>query len=184
MAIGEAGIGNTTTAAAVAAVMLGENVQNVTGRGSGLSDEGLNRKQSAIKKAIELNKPDASDPIDILAKVGGYDIAAMCGAFLAAAAYKVTLVVDGVIFSVAALAAVRMNKTVLEYIIPSHISREPASILLCSALGFDPVINGGFKLGEGTGAVALFPLLDMAVSVYENSATFADLEMEAYTKQC
>lgn len=182
MAIGETGIGNTATASAMASVLLGQPAEAVTGRGAGLDDQGLSRKQAAVAKAIQVNGPDPGDPLDVLMKVGGLDIAAMAGAFLGGALYRVPVVMDGVISAVAALIAVRLNPLVREYILPSHISAEPAARLICQALDMQPVLHGDMRLGEGTGAVALFPLLDMAAAVYQNAATFADIAVDIYQR--
>lgn len=180
IATGEAGIGNTTTSSAIAAVLLNRPVEEVTGRGSGLTDDGLLRKQRAISKAIKVNRPDAMDPLDVLSKLGGFDIAGMCGAFLGGALYRVPIVMDGFISAVAALCAVRMCPAVRDYILPSHITAEPAGLMLMAELGFEPIIHGNMRLGEGTGAVALFPMLDLASAVYYDAATFTDIKVEAY----
>ena len=182
IATGEAGIGNTTTSSAILSVLLNIPVEQATGRGSGLTDDGLIRKQNAIKKAIAFNQPDASDVLDVLSKVGGFDIAGMVGAFLGGALYHVPIIMDGFISGVAALCAVKLCPFVKDYILPSHISAEPAGQMLMQALGFEPVIHAEMRLGEGTGAVALMPLLDMAVAVYKNAASFDDIEVEAYEK--
>lgn len=182
IATGEAGIGNTTTSSAILSVLLNVPVEKVTGRGSGLTDDGLIRKQNAIKKAIQVNQPNSSDVLDVLSKVGGFDIAGMMGAFIGGALYKVPVIMDGFISGVAALLAVKLCPYVKEYILPSHISAEPAGQMLMQVLGFDPVIHGNMRLGEGTGAVALMPLLDMAASVYWNSASFDAINVEAYEK--
>lgn len=180
IATGEAGIGNTTTSSAVAAVLLGAEVEQVTGRGSGLSDEGLLRKQQAIRSAIAVNRPDPNDALDVLAKVGGFDIAGMCGAFIGGAIHHVPVVMDGFISAVAALCAVRLCPAVRDYILPSHITAEPAGKMLMEELGFAPLIHGEMRLGEGTGAVTLFPMLDLAAAVYHDAATFTDIKVEAY----
>lgn len=180
IATGEAGIGNTTTSSAMAAVLLDCPVEEVTGRGSGLSDEGLERKRRAIARAIAVNRPDAGDPLDVLAKLGGFDIAGMTGAFLGGALYHVPVVMDGFISAVAALCAVRLCPAVRDYILPSHITAEPAGRMLMDALGFEPLIHGELRLGEGTGAAALFPMLDLACAVYQDAATFTEIEVEAY----
>lgn len=182
IATGEAGIGNTTTSSAVLSVLLNVPVETVTGRGSGLTDEGLLRKQNAIKKAIIVNQPDASDALDVLSKVGGFDIAGMVGAFLGGALYGIPVIIDGFISGVSALLATKLCPYVKDYLLPSHISAEPAGQMLMQALGLDPVIHGNMRLGEGTGAVALMPLLDMAASVYRNAASFDDIQVEAYEK--
>lgn len=182
IATGEAGIGNTTTSSAILSCLLNVPVEQVTGRGSGLTDEGLLRKQNAIKKAIQINQPNTSNPLDVLAKVGGFDIAGMVGAFLGGALYGIPVIMDGFISGVAALLAVRLCPDVKDYILPSHISAEPAGQMLMQALGFQPVLHADMRLGEGTGAVALMPLLDMAASVYWNAASFDDIHVEAYEK--
>lgn len=180
IATGEAGIGNTTTSSAMASVLLDRPVEEVTGRGSGLTDEGLRRKRGAILRAIEVNHPDAEDPVGVLADLGGFDIAGMTGAFLGGAAFHVPIVMDGFISAVAALCAVRICPAVRDYILPSHMTAEPAGRLLMEELGFEPLIHGNMRLGEGTGAVALFPLLDLAAAVYHGAATFDDIALEAY----
>lgn len=182
IATGEAGIGNTTTSSAILSVLLDVPVEQVTGRGSGLSDDGLIRKQTAIKKAIEKNQPDSSDILDVLSKIGGFDIAGMVGAFLGGALYHVPVIMDGFISGVAALCAVKLCPFVKDYLLPSHISAEPAGRMLMQTLGFNPVIHADMRLGEGTGAVALIPLLDLALSVYKNAASFDDIQVEAYKK--
>ena len=182
IATGEMGIGNTTTASAVACALTGAEVVKMTGRGAGLSDEGLQRKRVAIVRALEINQPDASDPLDVLSKVGGFDIAAMAGAFLGGAKYGVTVLVDGFISSVAALCAQRMLPESKNFMLATHVSREPAGAFLLEALGLKPVITAGMALGEGTGAVAAMPLIDMAIAVYRG-ATFSDIAVEAYTEQ-
>ncbi len=182
IAVGEAGIGNTTTTSAMASVLLGRPVDEMTGRGAGLDDAGLARKRDAIRRAIAKNTPDPKDPLDILCKLGGLDIAAMLGVFLGGAACGIPVVMDGVISSVAALCAVRLHPSAADYIIPSHISAEPAGSLLCRELSLAPVLDAGMRLGEGTGAVAIFPLLDMAAAVYHNAATFADISVDEYRR--
>jgi len=180
LATGEMGIGNTTTSSAVASVLLGKPVEDMTGRGAGLSSEGLNRKIKAIKKAIALNNPDRSDVIDVLAKVGGLDIAGMAGVFLGGAALGMPVVMDGFISCVAALIAQRICPNAGEYMIPSHVSREPAAHLILKELGKEAVLHAGMCLGEGTGAVALFPVLDLAEAVYNSMSTFGDINVEQY----
>ncbi|MDO5399569.1 MAG: nicotinate-nucleotide--dimethylbenzimidazole phosphoribosyltransferase [Eubacteriales bacterium] len=182
LATGELGMANTTTAAAVASVLLGVEPESITGRGAGLSDEGLARKVRAIETGLAVNAPDPSDPIDVLAKVGGFDIAAMCGAFLAGAACHVPVLADGLISTVAALCALRLCPECDDVILASHVSAEPAGKLILEALGKKPLICAGMRLGEGTGAVAAMPLLDIACAIY-GGATFAQVGMEAYVPQ-
>ena len=182
IATGEAGIGNTTTSTAVLAALTGESVETLCGRGSGLTDEGLIRKQNAIKKALKINNPDKTDIIDVISKVGGFDIAAMTGAFIGGALYHIPIIMDGFISGAAAMCAVGLCKNANGYIIPSHITAEPAGQLIMEKFGFSPIIHADMRLGEGTGAVALMPLLDLSVSVYRNAATFAKINVEAYKK--
>ena len=180
MATGEMGIGNTTTSSAMAAVFLNQPVPKLTGRGAGLSSEGLARKIAAIEKAIAINQPDPSDPIDVLAKVGGLDIAGMAGVCIGGAYYGIPVVLDGFIAKIAALTAVRCNPLVRGYLLPSHRSAEGADALLTKALSLDPILDGNFCLGEGSGAVALFPLLDMGVSIFQEMGTFEQNQITPY----
>ena len=180
LATGEMGIGNTTTSSAVASVLLNRPAEEMTGRGAGLSGDGLDRKIHAIKKAIAVNRPDPKDAIDVLAKVGGFDIAGMAGMFLGGAALGVPVVIDGFISCVAALIAQRICPQAGDYMIASHISKEPAAHLILEALGKEAVLHGEMCLGEGSGAVALFPFLDMGVAVYESMSTFEDIHVEQY----
>lgn len=180
LATGEMGIGNTTTSSAVASVLLDRPVEEMTGRGAGLSSDGLNRKITAIKKAIDKHQPDPKDAIDVLAKVGGLDIAGMAGVFIGGAAFGVPVVIDGFISCVAALIAQRICPTVGDYMIASHVSKEPAAHLILEALGKEAVIHGDMCLGEGSGAVALFPFLDMGTAVYQSMSTFDDIHVEQY----
>ena len=159
IATGEMGIGNTTTSSAVASVLLDKPVEMMTGRGAGLSGEGLKRKIAAIQKAVSKNRPDPKDAIDVLAKVGGLDIAGMAGVFLGGAAMHIPVVIDGFISCVAALVAQRICPLVKDYMIASHVSKEPAASLILEALDKEAVLHGEMCLGEGSGAVALFPSL-------------------------
>ena len=183
LATGEMGIGNTTTAAAVTAVLLGRRVEEVTGRGAGLSDEGLERKIAVIRRAIEVNAPDPRDPLDVLSKVGGLDIAGMAGFYLGAALHHVPVVLDGAISAAAALLAVRLCPDAAKALIASHRSAEPSSGLLLDALGLRPIVSADLKLGEGTGAVTIMPMLDMAMSIYRDMATFQGLGIPPYRRQ-
>lgn len=207
LAAGEMGIGNTTTSAAVTAVLLGLDPAEVTGRGAGLSDEGMRKKIDAIRRAININRPDPEDPLDVLSKVGGFDIAALTGLFLGGASRRVPVVIDGFISAAAALIAARLEPSCRDYMLPSHISEEPAATAVMAALGFlpekqetkqgkadmekdsvkkvpgpavSPILHAGMHLGEGTGAVALFPLLDMAIDIYYKMDTFQGIAVEQY----
>ncbi|MEG2221787.1 MAG: nicotinate-nucleotide--dimethylbenzimidazole phosphoribosyltransferase [Oscillospiraceae bacterium] len=180
---GEMGIGNTTTSSAVAAVLLGETAAVLTGRGAGLSDAGLARKIAAITGAIACNRPDPADPIDVLAKVGGLDLAGLCGVFLGGALHRIPVVIDGLISGVAALCAVRLCPHAACAQLSSHVSAEPAGERILDALGQQPLVTAGLRLGEGSGAVAALPLLDMALAVYHSGQTFDRLGIDPYTPQ-
>ena len=180
---GEMGIGNTTASAALCCALLDAAPEETVGRGAGLSDEGLLRKRAAVRRALDVNAPDRGDPLDALAKLGGFEIAAMAGAFLGGMTHRVPVVIDGVISAAAALVAARLCPAAKAYMLPSHMSGEQAAPRIMDELGLRPVIHGGMALGEGTGAVMLMPLLDMALAVYAGSHTFAGLGMAAYTPQ-
>ncbi len=181
IATGEMGIGNTTTSAAVLSVLLDAEPETVTGRGAGLSSEGLIRKTDAVRRAIEVNMPDKSNITDVLAKVGGLDIAGLCGVFLGGAACGVPVIIDGLISATAALCAARMKESVRGYMIPSHVSKEPAGRIVLDALGLEPYFDCGMFLGEGSGAVMLMPLIDMACDVYRDMQTFDSWDRDGYT---
>ena len=159
LATGEMGIGNTTTSSAVASVLLDESVETMTGRGAGL---------------------DSAGPVDVLSKVGGFDLAGLVGIYLGGAYYHVPVIMDGFISAVAALAAVQMCNKVREYIIVSHVSKEPGMHILLKALGREASMTCDMCLGEGTGAVAFLPVLDMALAVYEKMSTFSDIHIDDY----
>jgi nicotinate-nucleotide--dimethylbenzimidazole phosphoribosyltransferase len=175
IAAGEAGIGNTAAAAAVGAALLKLPASLMAGRGAGLDDAGLARKTALIEQGLSLNKPDPQDPMDVLRKVGSLDMAAMAGAFLGGASVGIPVIMDGYISSAAALCAAMLCKDALGYIIPSHESAEPGMKLILKELGLTSVIQAQMRLGEGTGAVALMPLLDMALAVKEKAARIADI---------
>ena len=179
---GEMGIGNTTTAAAVSSVLLGLPPRAVTGRGAGLDSDGLERKISVIEKAVAVNAPNADKPIELLAKLGGFDIGGMTGLFLGGAVYGIPVIIDGIISAAAALLAYKINPVSSEYMLASHISGEPAGKLLLEKIGLKPVINAGMRLGEGTGGIMLLPLLDGALSVYNNAHKFDELGIERYVE--
>ena len=183
LAVGEMGIGNTSAAAAMASALLRADPEPIVGRGAGLSDAGLERKRRSVRTALERNRPDPDDPVDVLSKVGGFEIAAMCGAFLGAGAYRIPILIDGMISSVAALCAVRLQPAVKAGMLATHLSSEPAGETLLRALGLEAPINAGMHLGEGSGAVAFLPLLDMALAVYHSGQTFDKLGIAAYTPQ-
>ncbi|MBR3560867.1 MAG: nicotinate-nucleotide--dimethylbenzimidazole phosphoribosyltransferase [Oscillospiraceae bacterium] len=184
LALGEMGIGNTTTASAVASVLLGRSVQDVTGRGAGLSDEALERKIKTIRRGVSTNRPAAWDAVDVLTKVGGFDLAGLCGVCLGAAANRVPVLLDGFPSTVAALCAARMCPDAACAMLASHVSAEPAGAMVLKALGKRPLITAEMRLGEGTGAVAAMPLLDMALAVYRDAYTFTEGGIVPYTPQC
>ena len=170
--IGEMGIGNTTTSSAVLSVLLDKDAEAVTGRGSGISDEGFQKKKAVIRQAISINHPNKEDPVDVLAKVGGFDLAAMCGAFLGAAASHRPVVIDGLISVAAALCAVRLCPNVRDYLVPSHASYEIGYRLAMDAMDLKPLLLLGMRLGEGSGCPLAFEILDAACAVINDMATF------------
>lgn len=182
LATGEMGIGNTTTSSAVTAALLGCGAAEVTGRGAGLNDEKLVHKQELITEAIDRYGLKEADALRILETVGGLDIAGLAGVCIGGALYHVPVVLDGVISMSAALLAERLVPGTKAYLIPSHKGKEPAVERLAEELELTPVIDAGLALGEGTGAVMLFPLLDMALSVYQDRTTFADIHIEQYER--
>ncbi|MGN0351961.1 MAG: nicotinate-nucleotide--dimethylbenzimidazole phosphoribosyltransferase [Roseburia sp.] len=182
LATGEMGIGNTTTSSAVAAALIGCPVTAITGKGAGLSKEGLTKKYQVIEEALERYHFAPTETLRILATVGGLDIAGLAGVFIGGAYYGIPVIIDGVISSVAALAAERLVPGTKEYMLPSHQSKEPAAKLILEELGVKPVLDANLALGEGTGAVLLFPLLDTVMAVYRNETTFADIKVEQYER--
>lgn len=180
LATGEMGIGNTTTSSAVLAALLQIDPEKVTGRGAGLTSAGLSRKIQVIRQALALHKPDANDPVDVLAKVGGFDIGGLAGVYLGAAKMHLPVLIDGFISGTAALLACRLCPEAKEYMIASHKSKEPGMQILLKALGLSASLDCDMCLGEGTGAVAFFPVLDMAAAVYRQMSTFADIQVEEY----
>lgn len=179
---GEMGIGNTTTASAIAAVLLGMPVKKVTGRGAGLTTEGLAHKKQVIEKALKYHNPNSEDPIDVLKKIGGFDIAAMTGIFLGGAIYGIPVVIDGFISSVAALLAYKLNPIAVDYMLASHMTEEPAGRMIMDELGLKPIIFANMRLGEGTGGVCLLPILDIAIAEYKNAHRFEETEVEQYVE--
>lgn len=170
--VGEMGIGNTTTSSAVLAVLLGADVEAVTGRGGGITEESFRKKKAVIRTAIEVNRPDRDDVVGVLSKVGGFDLAAMCGAFLGAAAARRPAVIDGLISAAAALCAVRLCPNVRGYLVPSHASSEIGYRLAMEAMDLRPLFDLGMRLGEGSGCPLAFQVLDAACAVINDMATF------------
>lgn len=172
LGIGEMGIGNTTTSSAVLSVLLSLPVEEVTGRGGGVTDEAFAKKKQVILTAIARNRPNPQDPVDVLARVGGFDLAAMCGAFLGAAASHRPVVIDGFISAAAALCAVRMCPAVRYYLVSSHASFEIGYEKAMEAMGLRPMLLLGMRLGEGSGCPLAFQILKGACAVMNDMATF------------
>ena len=182
LAVGEMGIGNTTTSSAVAAALLGCGADAVTGRGAGLSDEKLRHKKQIIAEAIETYGLYGAEPLRILETVGGLDIAGLTGLCIGGGLSGLPVVLDGVISVAAALLAERMAPGTVRYLIPSHKGKEPAAQKLMEELGLEPVIDGKMALGEGTGAVMMLALLDTALCVYRKRTLFSDIQVEQYER--
>ena len=172
LGIGEMGIGNTTTSSAVLSVLLEAPVEDVTGRGGGITNDSFRKKKEVIRTAIEINQPDKNDVLDVLSKVGGFDIAAMCGAFIGAAASRRPVVIDGFISAVAALCACRMCPEVRGYLIPSHASYEIGYKLAMDAMELQPMFLLGMSLGEGSGCPRAIAILRADCAVLNEMATF------------
>lgn len=176
--VGEMGIGNTTTSAAVLSALTGRSPSDVTGRGSGLTDDAFELKKSVIADAIRINRPDPCDPIDVISKVGGFDIAAMAGAYIGCAYYRIPAVVDGFISIVAALAAVRICPFVKDFIFLSHASKEPGYRIAAEELGLSPFLLLDMRLGEGSGCPLAFRILEAACAVMCDMATFEEAAID------
>ncbi|MDP4095311.1 nicotinate-nucleotide--dimethylbenzimidazole phosphoribosyltransferase [Paenibacillus sp. P96] len=170
---GELGIGNTTASAAVACALTGLEPSLLVGRGTGVDNEGLNRKTAAVQQALSVNQPNREDAIDVLMKVGGLEIAGMAGLILGAAARRCPVVLDGFISGAAALAASRLCPASLDYMLASHVSGEKGHVVLLEILGLEPMLQLDMRLGEGTGGVLSLHLLDSACAVMHEMATFA-----------
>lgn len=171
-ATGEMGIGNTTPSAAMLAVLTGIDLEQAVGRGTGIDDTALIKKKETIKRAIGMNSPDPEDPLDVLSKLGGLEIAGLTGVILGCAALRCPVVIDGFIASIAALTAARLAPHTLAYMIPSHVSQEAGHRLLLEQLGLTPMIDMKMRLGEGTGAALCFHLIDAAVLIMREMSTF------------
>ena len=174
IATGEMGIGNTTPSSAIISVMTGLSVAKVTGRGTGLDDAGINRKIRVIENAIALNRPDPENALDVLSKVGGLEIAGLAGVMIAAASRRIPVVVDGFISSAAAMIAVGLVPDVRNYLLSGHQSVEIGHQAMLRHLGLTPLIDLDLRLGEGTGAVLAFHLVEAASRILREMATFAE----------
>ena len=177
LAAGEMGIGNTSPSSAVAAVLTGASVEDVTGIGSGIPSDRVRRKAELIRRGIDVNHPDPGDPVDVLAKVGGPELAAMAGLMLGGASLRIPVVVDGFIAGAAAAAAVALRPGLRDMLVGSHASCEPGHRILMEYLGIPTYFDFGLRLGEGTGAALLFPVIDAAVRILSEMRTLAELEI-------
>ncbi|WP_252233620.1 nicotinate-nucleotide--dimethylbenzimidazole phosphoribosyltransferase [Clostridium sp. ZS1] len=177
LGVGEMGIGNTSTSSAVISSLTGCKVEDVVGYGGGILEKAYKKKIEVVKKSIEINKPKKDDPIDILSKVGGFDIAAMVGVFLGAAYYKIPIVIDGFISVVSALVAFRLNHKTKEYMFTSHSSKEIGFNIAMKELELEAILNLDMGLGEGSGCPLAFSIMDSACAIMNNMATFAEAEI-------
>lgn len=171
---GDMGIGNTSASSAICAAVTGEPVEKVTGRGEGLDDEQLAHKVKVVQKALELNKPDSKDPIDVLSKVGGFEIGGLAGVMLGAAAHRVPVVIDGFISGAAALIAATLSPGLKDYLIAAHLSTENGHTVLLKYLGLTPLLSLEMRLGEGTGAALGMSIVEAAVKTLAEMATFSE----------
>ncbi|MBI5080134.1 MAG: nicotinate-nucleotide--dimethylbenzimidazole phosphoribosyltransferase, partial [Chloroflexi bacterium] len=174
VATGDMGIGNTTPSAAITAVITGEPVARVTGRGTGVDEAGLQRKVAMIEKAIAINKPDPKNPMDVLSKVGGLEIAGIAGVIIGAASGGVPVVIDGFISGAAALIACQLAPEVKPYLIAAHQSVEIGHRVMLDHIGLRPLLDMNLRLGEGTGAVLAFHLIEAATRILNEMATFEE----------
>jgi nicotinate-nucleotide--dimethylbenzimidazole phosphoribosyltransferase len=173
LAVGELGIGNTTAAAALASVFTGLAPEEIVGRGTGVADGALARKTEVVRAALERHRPSPSDPLGVLAAVGGLELAAMAGFLLEGARRQRPLVVDGFLAGVAALVARAMDPSVVPYLVASHVSAERGARAVLETLGLQPLLDLGLRLGEGTGACLAADLVRTAVKTQLSMATFA-----------
>jgi len=169
---GDMGIGNTTPSSALAAIFTGRPVEDVTGRGTGVDDKGLKNKIEIIKKALEVNRPDPKDAIDVLSKVGGFEIGGIAGVILAAASKRVPVVIDGFISGVAALVAYHLEPKVKDFMIAGHCSVESGHRVILDHIGLRPILDLNLRLGEGTGAVLAMGIVDAGLKIMTQMATF------------
>ena len=182
IAFGDMGIGNTTPSSAITSVFTGADPSVTTGRGTGLDDPGLEHKAQVVRTAIEVNRPDPGDGVDVLSKVGGFEIGVLAGAMLATAAGRRPVVVDGFISGAAALIAWSLSPAAAHYMIASHQSVEPGHRLALGHMGLSPLLDMGMRLGEGTGAVLAMPVIEAAARCLSEMATFADAGVSERTE--
>ena len=174
---GDMGIANTTASSAIIAVITGKEVKEVTGRGTGIDNNALRHKIEVIEKAIKINNPDPNDAIDVLSKVGGFEIGGIAGVMLAAASKRIPVVVDGLIATAGALIAAKIEPKVKFFLIPSHLSVENGHKKALEFLGLNPYVDLSMRLGEGTGAALTITLIDAAVKIYNEMATFSSAKI-------
>lgn len=177
LGVGEMGIGNTTTSSSVLVSLTGCSIEEAVGKGAGITKEAFEKKKWVVSEAIRVNKPNEKDIIDVISKVGGFDIAGMVGVFLGAAYYKVPVVIDGFISAVAALAAVRLNPLVKEYLISSHCSKEIGYNIAMKEMMLEPMLNLDMRLGEGSGCPIAFSIVEFSCAMMNNMGTFAEAEI-------
>ena len=175
---GEMGIGNTSSSSACCMALTGLAAEEAVGKGGGLTDEGLAHKKEVLCAALSLNKPDPNDPIDVIAKVGGFDIAALTGCYLGAAYYRLPMVIDGLIGAVSALCACRLQPACADFLFASHASMEPAYAHIIKELGLEPVLDLRMRLGEGTGCPLAFHLIGSACAMLRDMHSFAQKSMD------
>ena len=178
--LGEMGIGNTTSAAVVSGYLLDLNAEQVTGRGAGLDDEGFSRKRAVVSMA--LSKYSGLSPVEICANFGGLELAAMTGVVIGGGLYKVPIIIDGMLTQVSALVAERLLENVKDYLIPSHISKEPFAIKLASKLNLPTVLEANMAVGEGAGAVMMAQILRLTDTVFHDALKFGESGVEQYEK--
>lgn len=171
---GEMGIGNTSTSAAILSVISGIDSDLVVGKGSGLTKKQYEDKKQIIKQAIKINNPNKNDILDVLSKVGGFDIAGLCGCFLGASRYRIPIVIDGFISSVAALCAYKINPLVKDFIFASHLSAELGAKYVMKELNLEPMVNLNMRLGEGSGCPLAFSIIESSLYAIDNMATFEE----------
>lgn len=171
---GDMGIANTTPSTAIICAFTGQNPSAVTGRGTGIGDEGLSKKITAIETALTVNRPDPNDALDVLSKVGGFEIAGLAGAVLGAAAARVPIVCDGLIATAGALVACKISPASADYLFISHQSVEPGHIAMCNAIGLRPILNLDMRLGEGTGSALAMNIIEASAKVLVECKTFAE----------
>ncbi|KZE51765.1 nicotinate-nucleotide--dimethylbenzimidazole phosphoribosyltransferase [Brevibacillus parabrevis] len=171
--VGEVGIGNTTASSAILSALTGADPDEIVGRGTGLDDAGWQRKKAVVREALALHRPDAGQPLDVLAKVGGLEIGAMAGAVIGAASKRVPVLLDGFIATVAALLAVRLEPGVADYLIAGHRSQEPGHAFVLNVLGKQPLLDLNLRLGEGSGAAVAFSIVEASARMVREMATFA-----------